>query len=112
YRRRKSKINVGDKIILYATAPNKKLIGEFIVGKILIGDSNYLWEKTKKDICYEKNEVVPYLESGSFPIAFQVSNPKKYMPEISTENIAGFKPPMSYCKAPESLCLEEQQKLS
>jgi predicted transcriptional regulator len=112
YRRRKSKINVGDKIILYATAPNKKLIGEFIVGKVLIGTANDIWNKTKKDICYKKNEVVPYLESGDYPIAFQVSNPKKYIPEISTENIAGFKPPMSYCKAPEILCSVKQQKLS
>ena len=111
YRRRKSKINTGDKIILYATAPNKKLIGEFIVGKVLIGTPNSIWNKTKRDICYKKNEVVPYLESGNYPIAFQVSNPKKYLPEISVKNIPGFKPPMSYCRAPESLCPIKQQKL-
>ncbi|MBS3160025.1 hypothetical protein J4436_04520 [Candidatus Woesearchaeota archaeon] len=32
YGRRKSRINIGDRIILYATAPDNKLIGEFIVG--------------------------------------------------------------------------------
>lgn len=111
YRRRKSKIKSGDKIILYATAPSKKLIGDFIVGKILFGTPNELWEKTKKDICYEIEEIIPYLESGSFPIAFQVTKPKKYQPEILASSILNFNPPMSYCKAPESLCSSKQQKL-
>lgn len=111
YRRKKSKIQKGDKIILYATAPSKKLIGEFIVGEILIGSPEDIWEKTKRGICYKKEEVVPYLESGKFPIAFQVTKPKKYQPEILASSILNFNPPMSYCKAPESLYSSKQKKL-
>ncbi|MCK5149384.1 ASCH domain-containing protein [Candidatus Pacearchaeota archaeon] len=103
YRRRKSKIKTGDKIILYATSPDKELIGEFIVGEVITGNPSEVWEKTKKDICYEIQEVVPYLQSGNYPIAFQVTKPKKYKPSIPISTIPYFKPPMSYCKAPEQL---------
>jgi len=106
YRRRKNKIKVGDKIILYATAPNKEIIGEFIVGEIIVGSPNELWEKTKDEVCYRKDEVLPYLESGDFPIAFKVANPKKYSRVISLNKIPFFKPPMSYCKASVQLITE------
>ena len=103
YRKKKSKIKTGDKIILYATAPDKELIGEFIVGEIITGDSNEVWEKTKQDVCYSMGEVVPYLESGDFPIAFQVISPLLYQKAIPLAKIPFFKPPMSYCKASEQL---------
>lgn len=106
YRRRKSKIKSGDKIILYATAPNKEIIGDFIVGKIIIGKPDEVWEKTKGEVCYQQDEVVPYLESGDFPIAFEVTDPKKYLRTISLDEIPYFKPPMSYCKAPNQLILK------
>ncbi|MDO8467818.1 MAG: hypothetical protein Q7S56_02640 [Nanoarchaeota archaeon] len=103
YRRRKSRIDVGDRILLYATAPDSELIGEFIVGEVITGSPNDVWEKTKKDVCYQKNEVVPYLESGDFPISFKVNKPKKYQQAISIYKIPFFRPPMSYCKAQNEL---------
>ncbi len=103
YRRRKSRIKIGDRIILYATIPDKEIFGEFIVGDVITGSPEELWEKTKKEVCYSKNEVVDYLKSGNFPIAFKVSNAKKYLHTISIKNIPFFRPPMSYCMAPEQL---------
>ena len=103
YRRRKSKIKTGDKIILYATSPDKELIGEFIVGKIITGSANEIWEKTKEDICYQEDEVVSYLKSGDFLIAFKVTKPKKYQQAIDKHKLPSSRPPMSYCKAPEEL---------
>ena len=50
-------------MVLYATAPNRELIGEFFVGEIVTGSPNEVWEKTKEDVCYQKEEVLPYLES-------------------------------------------------
>lgn len=99
YRRRKSRIDVGDRIILYATAPDSELIGEFIVGEIINGNPSEVWEKTKDDICYKKEEVISYLESGNFPIAFRASNPRTYSSPVSIDKIPFFRPPMSYCKA-------------
>ncbi len=103
YRRRKSRIDIGDRIILYATAPSRELIGEFIVEEITTGNPSEVWEKTKEDVCYKKNEVMSYLESGNFPIAFKVANPKKYKQAIPSYNIPFFRPPMSYCKASKEL---------
>ena len=103
YRRRKSKISVGDKIILYTVAPDRELIGEFTVGGILTGTPDELWEKTKDDICYKKEEVISYLESGKFPIAFRVSNPRVYGSPVSIDKISFFRPPMSYCRASADL---------
>ena len=103
YRRKKSKIKLGDKIILYATAPNKEIIGEFIVGGIATGNPKEVWGKTKEEVCYQRDEVIPYLESGDFPIAFKVTKPKKYLRAISLSEISFFRPPMSYCKAPSQL---------
>jgi len=103
YRRRKSRINVGDRVVLYATLPNRELIGEFFVGEIVTGSPNEVWEKTKEDVCYQKEEVLPYLESGDFPIAFKVANPKKYQQAIPIHKIPFFRPPISYCKAPVEL---------
>lgn len=103
YRRRRSRIDIGDKIILYATVPDRELIGEFIVGKIIIGNSDEVWEKTKGDVCYSLDEVLPYLKSGKFPIAFQVTKPHIYQKPIELSKIPFFKPPMSYCKASDQL---------
>jgi len=103
YRRKKSKIKLGDKIILYATAPNKEIIGEFIVGGIVTGNPKEIWEKTKEEVCYQRDEVISYLESGDFPIAFKVTKPKKYLRAISLSEISFFRPPMSYCKASSQL---------
>lgn len=103
YRRRRSKIAEGDKIILYATFPHSRFIGEFIIGEILNGRPDEIWEKTKHEICYQKNEVVPYLESGDFPIAFKVTNPKEYLQAVPINKTPFFKPPVSYCKASEEL---------
>ncbi len=90
---------MGDRIILYAIAPDSELIGEFTIGGILTGTPYELWEKTKGDICYKKEEVVSYLESGNFPIAFRVSNPRAYESPVPIGKIPFFRPPMSYCKA-------------
>jgi len=103
YRRRKSRINVGDKIILYATSPNNELIGEFVVGEVISGSPEELWERTRNDVCYQEDEVTSYLKSGNFPIAFKVNSPKKYSQAISTSKIPSFKPPMSYCKVSEEI---------
>jgi len=103
YRRRKSLIRRGDKILLYATAPHKELIGEFIVGDVIIGNSHDVWERTKQEVCYSIEEVVPYLESGNFPIAFRVTSPRIYSNPLPLDKIPFFKPPMSYCRAPEQL---------
>ncbi len=103
YRKRKSLIAVGDKIILYATAPDSELIGEFIVGGIITGSAEDVWERTKRDICYSFEEVVPYLKSGDFPIAFKVREPIRYQKPLHISDIPFFRPPMSYCKAPEQL---------
>ena len=104
YRRRKSSIQVGDKIILYAISPDKVLIGEFIVGSIVTGTPKEVWEKTKDYICYQIGEVVPYLELGNYPIAFKVSSAKTYSKPTPLSKIdTFFKPPISYCKAPKQL---------
>jgi len=103
YRRRKSRMAVGDKIILYTIAPDRELIGEFTIGGILTGTPNELWEKTKGDICYKKEEVISYLKSGNFLIAFRVSNPRVYSSPVSIDKIPFFRPPMSYCKASAGL---------
>ncbi len=105
YRKRKSLIKIGDKIILYATAPHSELIGEFIVGDIIIGSSEEVWEKTKREVCYSSDEVIPYLKSGNYPIAFKVSQAKNYETPMGLSKIPFFKPPMSYCKASEQLLL-------
>lgn len=103
YRRRKSRIQRGDRIILYATAPDKEFIGEFIVGEIVIGTPREVWERTEQEVCYSREEVVPYLESGNFPIAFQVTSPRIYSHPLALDKMPLFKPPMSYCRAPEQL---------
>ena len=106
YRKRKSLIKLGDKIILYATAPHRELIGEFIVGEIIMGSSEEVWEKTRGEVCYSSDEVIPYLKSGDYPIAFKVSQAKTYKPSMSLFKIPFFKPPLSYCKASEQLLLK------
>jgi len=103
YRKRRSLIKAGDRIILYATSPHKELIGEFTVGEVLVGSPEDIWEKTKLDVCYMIEDVVPYLKSGDYPIAFKVESPKLYEKPIPLSRIAFFKPPVSYCEVPEQL---------
>ncbi len=80
YRKNKCKDTV-DKIILYATAPVKKIIGSVEVIDILEDNITTLWEKTKTESGITKEEFDKYFKGKDTAVAYKLGTTKTYQPQ-------------------------------
>jgi predicted transcriptional regulator len=84
------------KVIVYASSPVKKVIGEFEVGEILFHDIKTLWSKTKKCSGIEKKYFYKYFKDKKNGYAIEIKNYKEYKIPLPLEKDFGIKPPQSY----------------
>ncbi len=89
------------KIIVYASAPISKVIGEFEVDDILELETSHLWEKTKNHSGIEKDYFDNYFHNKKIGYAIKVGRMKLY--ETPLELQKHFKisrPPQSFMYLP------------
>ena len=67
-----------DKVIIYASAPISKLIGEFEIDKILHEDVEELWEITKSASGVKKDFFEEYFLNKNKGYAIKIKNVKEY----------------------------------
>ena len=86
------------KVYVYASSPICRIIGEFMLGKILEGQPDFIWSKTSNhagitreyfDEYYEKKDIAYALEIKYFKVYDEPINPY-----IVLER---FPPPQSFC---------------
>lgn len=77
FRKVVSKVPI-DKIIIYTTAPIKKVVGEVIVEDILIDSPKRIWEQTKKESGISAKFFREYYEGKSRAIAYKLGEVTKY----------------------------------
>ncbi len=84
------------KVIIYASSPIKKVIGEFDIDKLLTLDIDDLWIKTQKHSGIEKDFYYEYFEGKDIAHAIKVKSTKRYRKakELSSFNIV--RPPQSF----------------
>lgn len=80
YEYRKSLFKRGDieKIIIYATSPIKKVVGEFDIGEILKSHKNKIWETTSKKSGISKDFFDEYYSKKEIAYAIEIKKTEKY----------------------------------
>jgi len=86
-----------NRIMVYSTAPIKKIIGIFFIGNSIIGPPEFVWNHTQKDAGVSKVEFMTYYKNSKTAFALRVLKPTRFMTPLDPyELIPNFHPPQSY----------------
>ncbi len=83
-------------IIVYASSPVQKVIGEFEIGKILKKDLDTLWALTKDHAGITEDFFYEYFAEKEVGFAIQIKNKKKYKEPKSLKEDFNLHPPQSF----------------
>lgn len=84
------------KIVVYASAPISKVIGEFEVGNIIQKELEELWEETKDFSGITKDYFDQYFTGKEEGFAIAVKNPNLYKKPQNLKEKFGMVPPQSF----------------
>lgn len=76
-------------VVIYATKPVGKIVGEFEVGGLLSDAPESLWASTRKHSGITKRFFMSYFENRSMAFAIQVKNPTRYDEPLGLEQLVG-----------------------
>ena len=85
-----------NKIIIYATFPTMKIIGEVNVIGILSGSRTAIWEKTKKNAGISRVKYREYFKGCKIAYAHQLENAITYDVPKTLEDLGIAFPPQSF----------------
>jgi predicted transcriptional regulator len=83
-------------IIVYASSPVSKIIGEFEVELILTDKIKHLWEQTKIEAGISEEYFFNYFDGKEDGHAIRIKKSSKYARPYSIERKYGVKPPQSF----------------
>ncbi|MFM2376103.1 MAG: hypothetical protein RLZZ165_1200 [Bacteroidota bacterium] len=83
-------------VVVYASSPVQKVIGEFEIGLILEGDLHSLWNQTKDKAGIEESYFYDYFGDKSTGYAIQIKVTKRYKVPLSLRDSFGIAPPQSF----------------
>lgn len=95
YRRFACKDPIG-KIIIYATSPTKKVVGEVIVEEILSASPTALWEQTKKEAGISIEFFHEYFRGKKSACAYKLGEVKKYDTPQNLSDLGILQAPQSF----------------
>ena len=95
YRKRicKEKIN---KIIVYASSPVQKVVGELIVKQVLCDKKENIWNKTKMYGGIDKNKYDKYYENCNTAVAYEIEKAILYKKSKELKDYGIKAAPQSY----------------
>lgn len=96
FRKRIFKQNV-NKVFIYSSAPEKKIVGYFKWRGALCGTPDEVWKKTFKNAGVNITRYNEYFKNRSIAYAIDLSSLYLFDEGISLEMYDGFRPPQSYC---------------
>ena len=85
-----------NKVVVYASSPVQKVIGEFEIATILSEEVNSLWEKTKEFSGIEKSFYLDYFKGKSTAHAIGIKKAKLYKEAYDLGEKYGVHPPQSF----------------
>ncbi len=84
------------KIIIYATSPVCRIVGEFDVEKVIELPPQSLWEQTQEASGISESFFFQYFKGRSKGVAIKIMNCKRYEKYVNPYNDVGFVPPQSF----------------
>jgi len=83
-------------IVVYASSPLRKVVGEFEVVNIIHEDVKALWNKTGSVAGISESKYFDYFSNRGKGYAIQIGKTKKYKPSHSLKEEYGLAPPQSF----------------
>ena len=96
YRKTIFKNNKVKKIIVYASSPVQKVIGEFEIEYIIQDDINALWCRTKEHSGISSKFYFEYFKNKEQGYAIVVKKTKQYKIPLNLYEVFGINPPQSF----------------
>jgi predicted transcriptional regulator len=96
YRRSIFKRDEVTRVVVYASVPIKKVIGEFEIGGILHGKPRTLWDKTKNYAGISKKKFLEYFTNKSNGYAIKVKSARLYEVPLPLNSFTVSAPPQSF----------------
>jgi len=87
-----------ERIVVYASSPVQRVVGEFTVEKILALEPRKLWSATSKGAAVHRDFFDAYFEGRELGFAVKVGKTRRYgRPKTLTEYCGLARPPQSFC---------------
>lgn len=83
-------------IVVYASSPLQRVIGEFTIDKIINEDITKLWEKTKEFSGISENFFFEYFNNKEKGYAIQIKEAKRYKESLCIKKDYNATPPQSF----------------
>lgn len=83
-------------VVVYATQPVGKIVGEFDVGRVLYGNLVEIWEATKEQAGVSREFFLRYFTGRMTGYAIEVKKPRRYHDAIDPAMIEKFTAPQSF----------------
>lgn len=83
-------------IIIYATAPVSKIIGEFSINKILVDSPYVIWEQTRESAGIDESEFFAYFNNCKNAVAYEIDEVRTYKQYIDLSDLGVKHAPQSY----------------
>ena len=83
-------------VVVYASAPVSKVIGEFDIEQVLKLELSELWDKTKDFSGISKEFYDSYFSGKEEGFALKIKNPKLYSKAKNIKDEYGMTPPQSF----------------
>lgn len=84
------------RIVVYASDPIQKVIGEFEIGEILHDDPQSLWTQTRNHAGISKQRFLEYFGNKTKGYAIQIKSTKKYDVPLPLKSFMVSSPPQSF----------------
>ena len=100
FRRTKVKVDAGDWIFVYASSPDRQLVGRFRVGEVLVDTPSKLWSYVKDGAGISLKEFHEYFAGKKLAVGIVVKKPVRFRKSPSLQSLrkelGTFEPPQSY----------------
>jgi predicted transcriptional regulator len=83
-------------VVVYASSPIQKVIGEFEIESILQCDLKNLWKMTKEFAGIEKSYFYKYFSNKEDGFAIKIAKPKRYRKPLCIKSDLKVTPPQSF----------------
>ncbi len=88
-------------VIVYASSPVQKVIGEFEIGKIYNDDLRALWKRTKEYSGISEERFYDYFSNKDKGFAIQIKKKRKYRKAKCLKSDFNLNPPQSFAYVKE-----------
>ena len=102
YRKAAFKYNSETRVLIYATMPIGKVIGEFAVGQVLKASPEELWNDTHHHSGISRERFLSYFKGRSFGVAIGVEKARKYAEPVELSSLTDGVAPQSFRYIPRT----------